>query len=107
MTNIYMEDFIIWHKIFFLVFPLFLLFFFSGFSNFTSGNHFVILAFQMVFLEILFGIPEVILMYTLTNTNRSDQSKWFEVIKMHLSNFNMISSEEVMIVMNRLIRKRG
>lgn len=49
----------------------------------------------------------MILMYTLTNTNRSDQSKWFEVIKMHLSNFNMISSEEVMIVMNRLIRKRG
>lgn len=85
--------------------PLFA-FFFSGFSNFTSGNHFVILAFQMVFLEILFGIPEVILMYTLTNTNRSDQSKWFEVIKMHLSNFNMISSEEV-IVVNRLIRKRG
>lgn len=49
----------------------------------------------------------MILMYTLTNTNRSDQSKWFEVIKMHLSNFNMISSEEAMIVMNRLIRKRG
>lgn len=46
----------------------------------------------------------MILMYTLTNTNRSDQSKWFEVI--NFSNFNMISSEEV-IVMNRLIRKRG
>ena len=34
----------------------------------------MILAFQMVFLDIWFGIPEVMLIYTLTNTNRSDQN---------------------------------